>query len=112
LRQSNNIRKSLAFVLLLLFSMSMAPKVFFHDVLANHEDRLVCRDIDKSTPHIHQPAFHCSFDDLVVSSPYVFTEFCPSLTPLVFSLPSAAGLITVALSAPFLHRESRGPPLT
>ena len=109
--QIDTIRKWTACLLLVLFAVSITPKVIFHDVLAGHKDGLVCQDTDKSAPHLHKPAFHCSFDDLVVSSPYLLAELRKSPEPIYFFQQVFAHFPSPALSTLFLHKESRGPPL-
>lgn len=111
LNRTDTIRKKLAFLLLLVFALSTAPKILFHEALADHKDGLVCQDADKSVPHFHQPSFHCSFDDLVVSSPYISVELKGAPDELVFFLREPSGLTTSTFSSFLLQQESRGPPV-
>jgi hypothetical protein len=107
---AGTIKKSIAALLLLVFTISIAPKVFFHAALAGHTDLPACTD-GASGAHLHEERPNCHFDDLVVSSPFarVITSlevagyfcFAQYLDRFTFNyLPSIQ-----------LQRESRGPPL-
>jgi hypothetical protein len=111
LSKADSIQKKVALFLLVVFALSITPKVVFHEVLAEHKDSLLCQDKDKTAPHFHLPAFHCSFDDLVVTSPYLSIDFPPAPERPVFFKINSFGFFTFASSFSFLHRESRGPPL-
>ena len=102
----------MAVLLLLVFAFNATPKVVFHAVLADHKDGFVCQDTDKGTPHFHLPAFHCAFDDLVVSGPFLSVDLRETPAPPVFYTETAFRFVPDMLSMPFLHKESRGPPLT
>jgi len=94
---------------MLVFVISIAPRAFFHDVVANHEDLPDCRQLHHSTV-LHQQEFNCHFDDQVVSAPFVllsdpafiFTDFNFANNPTSFySSPT---------QSVFQLKESRGPP--
>lgn len=95
----------------MIFAISSTPKVWFHEALAHHQDGLVCQDRDKSAPHFHQPSYHCAFDDLVVSSPYLFVELNGAPEPPLCYRQPVSGVLPSFLSALLPYRESRGPPL-
>jgi hypothetical protein len=112
LRRKQSIRYSFAFFLLFVFALSATPKVVFHEALAAHRDGLVCQDRDKSETHLHQPAFHCCFDDLVVSSPYISFDLNAVASPLCYYFTPGESSVTYIFSSFFLHQEDRGPPQT
>jgi hypothetical protein len=109
LAQKATIQKSTAVLLLLVFLTSIAPRAFFHDMVANHEDLPDCRQLHHSTV-LHQQGFNCHFDDLVVSVPiallsdpaFVFTDFNFANNPASFYFSPTQSV--------FQHKESRGPP--
>ncbi|HWJ91994.1 MAG TPA: hypothetical protein VNR87_12830 [Flavisolibacter sp.] len=108
--QNSTIRQLIAFFLLIVLSIGVAPKAYFHDVIAGHTDTVqVCSDNTKS-PHLHQSGINCHFDQLVVTSLYHF-----SVDPIseIFSSPfntfhqkGEPFYFLRALSS----TESRGPP--
>ncbi|HZH35927.1 MAG TPA: hypothetical protein VEX65_01560, partial [Flavisolibacter sp.] len=110
LRRKHSIRTSFAFFLLLVFALSATPEVLFHEALAPHTDGPVCQDRDKSETHLHQPAFHCCFDDLVVSSPYISFDLNAVASPLCYYFTPGESSVTYIFSSFFLHQEDRGPP--
>ena len=94
----------------MVFALSITPKSVFHEALAHHKDGLVCQHPDKKLPCIHRQAYHCSFDDLVVSAPFLTTQkgcevgFIRLFAPYEFFYQPA--LLPEAL----VQTESRGPP--
>ncbi|MDQ3279591.1 MAG: hypothetical protein M3Q06_14795 [Bacteroidota bacterium] len=111
MRKSNLIQKAVAWFLMVVFTISVMPEHLFHDALATHTDQPVCRDEDKSVPHIHNPTFHCSFDELVVSVPYIDVASQPVINQPVPVETVPASFHSSALSTTFRYTESRGPPL-
>jgi hypothetical protein len=112
LNSATTIQKKAAFFLLVVFALSITPKNVFHEALAHHKDGLVCQHPDKKLPCFHRQAYHCSFDDLVVSAPFLATHkesvavcFCTFAPFTFFYQPSI-------LPEAFLQTESRGPPAT
>jgi hypothetical protein len=95
-----------------VFALSATPKVVFHEILAEHTDGPVCHDRNPAETHFHQPAFHCAFDDLVVSSPFLLFTLNEAPEPTVLFPPFAISFIAPDVLRAFLHSESRGPPLT
>jgi hypothetical protein len=110
-KKKASIQSRIAIFLLAVFALSITPKVVFHEVLAGHTDSLLCQDKDKTSPHFHQPVFHCSFDDLVVASPYLTTGIQTVPERPSFFTRTVFGFFSSTASTPFLHCESRGPPL-
>lgn len=111
MNNSDFIQKRLALFLLVVFALSATPKPFFHELLAHHKDGLVCNNHDKTKPCLHQQAYHCQFDDLVVTAPYLSSS--PELLLIKSSYVvqhesfSQSSLLTTA----FRSLDSRGPPM-
>ena len=111
LQKPGIIQKLVALLLLVVFTISFTPEHLFHDALATHTDQPVCPDEDKAIPHLHNPTFHCSFDDLVVSVPYLGVTEQPAIEqPEVVVIPSVY-ISTEPLSTRLRYTESRGPPM-
>jgi hypothetical protein len=109
LAQKATIQKCAAVLLLLVFLISIAPKAFFHDVVANHKDLPDCRQFHHSTV-LHQQAFDCHFDHLVATDAFeLLTEPAVVLTVYYFD-NQANSFYHSHLQAFFQHKESRGPP--
>ena len=70
-KQKKTIQKRIAFLLLLVFMVSAAPKTYFHDVIANHKDVSYCTHLNETSACVHLKGFNCHFDNLVVTAPYV-----------------------------------------
>jgi hypothetical protein len=109
LAQKEIIRKSISVLLLLLFLISIAPKAFFHDLVANHKDLPDCRQVHQSTV-LHQQTFNCHFDDLVATSPFVFSNEPIVIISAHYFIDKQASFYSSHLQAFFQHKESRGPP--
>jgi hypothetical protein len=67
-----------ALILLVCCLISMAPKAYFHDLLASHNDAKGCGEVHTGTV-FHELGYDCQFDDLVVSTPFVL-QLPPSFT--------------------------------
>ena len=110
LNSASTIQKKLALFLLVVFALSVTPKSLFHEALAHHKDGLVCQHPDKKLPCIHRPAYHCAFDDLVVSAPYLATEKVGEVDFIRFFAPYECFYQPVVLPEALGQTESRGPP--
>ena len=109
MRQSTTIERLTGFLILLVFTLSATPKVFFHEMVADHHDGPECI-LDHNTTVVHTQTFDCDFDDLVVSVPFILQP-----EPSEDVLHDYAGIKQFGLynSHPpqsFHHQESRGPP--
>jgi hypothetical protein len=105
------IQKAIAVLLLVVFAITVTPGHLFHDALTSHTDEQVCRDQDKSAPHFHNPTFHCSFDELVITAPFLGEVFHPEIKQPSFVISHTVRVPWFYLPATFRHTEGRGPPL-
>lgn len=110
LKQSTTIQKAKAVFLVLVLILSIAPKAFFHDIVASHKDLPACSEVHKSAVFHHQ-GYNCHFDDLVVTTPFLFTNEQPAVVVHLYF-----GKIQPSSHSPRLahfsqHKENRGPPL-
>lgn len=55
-------------MLLLLFSLSMTPKLFIHALVAHHQDVHLSITHD-GTDQLNKAGFHCNIENLVVELP-------------------------------------------
>ncbi|HEV7331936.1 MAG TPA: hypothetical protein VGN63_12925 [Flavisolibacter sp.] len=111
MQKKSIIQKAIAALLLVVFTISVTPGHLFHDALTSHTDEQVCRDQDQSAPHFHNPTFHCSFDELVITAPYVGDAAQPVIEQPSFVDAQSVYVPGFLLPTTFLQTESRGPPL-
>jgi hypothetical protein len=108
LKQTTTIQKARAVFLILILLIGIAPKSFFHDIVAHHRDVSTCKEVHK-TAVFHQQGYNCHFDDLVVTTPFLFVS-----TQLVFKLfhfeKKQEALYSFHLPLFSQHKENRGPP--
>jgi len=103
------IKRLLAVVLLMLFSLSITPKVFIHALVAHHQDVHLSIAHD-GTDQLNKAGFHCNIENLVVELP------CLSF-PLSFELEVPQSFRDHrAVERPSFHSSEhfifglRGPP--
>ena len=105
------IQKFIAFLLIIIFSISITPKPFLHKLLAKHTDRHhTCNNADKSAACIHNSFYHCQLDNLVVNTEYFSSHNFPDISLEPFYLQHAATLFSSYSSSVDNVNESRGPP--
>lgn len=109
LKQATIIQKARAILLVLVLTVGITPKSFFHDLIANHKDYSDCRQIHKSTA-FHQQGFNCHFDDLVVTVPYLLVTEQPVVSVNFYFEKRQPSFYSSILSSFSQHKESRGPP--
>jgi hypothetical protein len=97
--------------LLVLFIISSTPRIYFHDIIANHkDDNHSFEHFQKVKACFHQKGFNCQVNDLVVSTPYLSAPDAGSLP--IYS--DHVDLVTIYYFSSaqdyFIYKESRGPP--
>lgn len=109
LERNKIIQKFIAAFLLLIFSISAAPKIYFHDLIADHKDYSGCNDFHKNLV-LHKEGYNCHFDDLVVSSPFIIqAEKVITPVSVYFDKPPVS-LHSYFHSAFAKQLDNRGPP--
>ena len=108
--QKSTIQKFITGFLLVVFSISITPKDFFHQAFANHTDWVgFCSD-DLKAPHLHQSGINCHFDELVVTSLYHFViDPFPEVISRFFNKQLPHFEASCLLQS-FPLKENRGPP--
>jgi hypothetical protein len=103
------IKKSIAFLLLVVFAISAAPKAYFHDLFADHKDGSTCQ-LRHNTAVLHHQGFNCHFDDLVVSS--FFLSNSDQIIPAAndFFAKKFNCFYSPVFQSFIQHKENRGPP--
>ena len=68
------ISKIIAALLLVLLMITITPKTFLHDILADHKDAPSCNDARLDGPCIHKQGYNCQQSDIVVPAAYLISE--------------------------------------
>jgi hypothetical protein len=107
-----SVQKIFAFFLLLIFTFSFTPKIYFHDAIANHKDTVFSCDHTKNVKDcIHQKGYNCQVDDLVVKIPYLIFHTANALW-IQSQFPDFNTIYFLSFTQDcVIHKDSRGPPL-
>lgn len=110
MRKNAFIRIITAFVMLLLFTLSITPKRFLHDAFAHHQDVITYASSD-SQDQLSNDGFNCDTHSVVAESP--FTGHSPVIQadpPVVFVTPFATQLHAALHLQAVPATDLRGPP--
>ncbi len=103
------IRQLVAGAMLMLFILSIMPRLYLHEVFAAHKDLVenTCQD----QPTIGKDGFTCDLNDLVATSPFTETETSIALNPEIdFPVLHTRYTSQIATAAPECF-SLRGPPV-
>lgn len=109
LRYHRSIQKFLAALLLSVVCLGMAPKAWFHELVAGHKDGIICEQ-SHNTAVLHQQGFNCHFDDLVVASPFLMAMQYESACTAEFGERIFSCSFCTSSQTFFQSKEGRGPP--
>ena len=106
------IRKFIALVMLVVFAFSITPQKSIHDLVAKHSDPSKC-SVHKDAPvdQVENASIHCSYDNLVVASPYVEFDFSINIAPPAQVKSENTTLSSFEIPTLLNSFESRGPPV-
>jgi hypothetical protein len=104
------IQKFISCLLLVLFTVSILPQRFFHDAIASHKDAPVCQTPSPKTDCLHQQGFHCFFNDVVVTTPYVWTAVSFGFHQPHFTSSPEQREHSFFVTQHLFETENRGPP--
>jgi len=112
LKGSAQLPKVIAFLLLLLFTISSVPKMYFHAAMVHHRDMGSCNYPDKAVAHIHTDGYNCDVDQQAITIPFVadievIEVFPASSVHCPFPEQATPGLKTGTVIS-----DGRGPPYT
>lgn len=110
LKQQTIIRKCMALMLLVIFTISITPKPYFHNVFAKHQDKGSCSDT-YARSHFHSGGLNCHFDTTVVIAPYCFEHLPVYFEPFEYLQTFPSSFSSIKVSPPDRSKENRGPPL-
>ncbi len=110
MKGKNSIKKFFTLLLVVLFTISFIPKSHFHDVIATHTDDKGCEHPAQNLGCLHQKGFNCSFNDLVVTTPYISLIIKFNFNEVRFLSSSVSNYYCFLFKHYFFNTESRGPP--
>jgi len=96
--------------MLLIFTTSITPKVFLHDLTADHRDE-VSKILHCHDQHITKPGFRCDCNNLVSTSPFTEEPALQVPLPEAIAFVSYSHQFTDRVYASDIFFSSlRGPP--
>ena len=103
------IRCFTASALLLLFTLSIMPKLYLHDIFAAHQD--IITNTNSSEPGILKDGYSCDINELVATSPFTETDKQVVVSPEIeFPVLHTRYTSQIATAAPECF-TLRGPPM-
>lgn len=104
------IKKFAAFVMLIVFAVSITPTIIFHDVFANHTDS-VKKNNNPNQEQVGKKLFNCHCNNIVAESPFTETATV-NIKPVkqVFSIIQADKPVIFS-STLHIAYALRGPPV-
>lgn len=69
-KSTSIIRSGASLLMLFIFSLSITPKIFLHDITANHKDETAIIIHDEHDQHVDEKGFSCDTLNLVATSPF------------------------------------------
>ena len=110
--QHKTIRQIIALAMLVVFAFSITPQKNIHDFVAKHVDPTACSvHVNLPIERVEHATVHCSYDQLVATSPFIQYSFALFLNP-----PATLSVINEATvsfidSSTISQFDSRGPPI-
>lgn len=110
MNQQGFLKNFTILIMLVASGISMTPKSYFHDLVADHRDESACSRLEHHGESVHHLGIACHFDDLVVSAPF-YPETVPPVSFFI-SYQDKKFLVCFPsfLSAFMRFAENRGPP--
>jgi len=106
-----NIRQFIALVMLVVFAFSITPQKSIHDLVAKHADPAKCSvHNDAPIAQVENSSTHCSYDNLVVASPFIDFFTAIQIGPIAPIKPVNTAFTHFIINAAPSFLESRGPP--
>ncbi len=92
----------------MLFTLSIMPKLYLHDIFASHQDKIT--NISHTDPGFVKDGYSCDVNDLVATSPFTETDKTIQLDPEIdFPVLHTRYTSQIATAAPECF-TLRGPP--
>lgn len=95
--------------MLLIFTFSITPKRYLHDLFAGHKDT-VSKVADDGKVYVSQSGFNCDCNTLVATSPFTEHADVIEVTGLAEYPSLFIALTTAVYTSSYSFTELRGPP--
>src|SRR5688572_18751214 len=109
LYRNQTIRRLFAFVMLVLFTFSITPKRYLHDLFAGHTDTIT-KSLNDGNAHVSKSGFQCDCDNLVATSPFTDQADGIHIARLLVHSSQFTSYITPVYTSSHSFIELRGPP--
>jgi hypothetical protein len=109
LKQYNTIQKVISCFLITLLALSNTPKIFLHDLIADHKDVSYSGKITQGQS-VTKEGIYCHFDHFVAESPFVQTINSSECLVLFSYSPLKEDYKSNFYTTHFTHSTLRGPP--
>jgi hypothetical protein len=107
--RNQTIRRLISGLLLCIFTFSITPKQWLHDIVTNHKDSYA-KSVDGKAI-LTTTGFHCNCDNLVVQSPFIYYDGPAEINAPAFFVLHQTATISNLISAYHFFSELRGPPV-
>ncbi|MCH5597172.1 hypothetical protein [Niabella ginsengisoli] len=99
----------MAVILLLVFSVSVTPKIYFHDLASKHTD-YSCSGNHSSDVQLTAYKFNCGFVNVIAVSPFLAVKEIDSELSISFAEAYSDTWINNWLAFQSDYSQRRGPP--
>jgi hypothetical protein len=104
------ISKFVAAFLVLLLLLSITPKIFLHEIFADHKDAQLCNDTNVEGPCIHEQGYKCQQSDIVVPHVYLISQSQEIILHSDFCSAEDIFYLSSLTKIYITHSQERAPP--
>jgi hypothetical protein len=109
LRNKNLKYQLAAFVMLMLFTLSITPKLYLHAVFADHTD-VVYKKANNGETQVSKYGFTCDINNQVATSPFTEHDDAPETGIVTVYRSFTAHVASQIVSTTRFYFQLRGPP--
>lgn len=110
MKKVTNTKKLIAGLLLVVFTISVVPRKYFHDIIANHED-VAFKNSTSKEKSFTAYKFNCGFVELVAVSPFLASDISVNQNDHFFFGIHNIEFSTALFKNTFDYFTHRGPPI-
>jgi hypothetical protein len=96
--------------MLILFTLSITPKLYLHAVFADHTD-LVCKKTDNGKTQVSKNGFACDCNNQVATSPFTEHDDAPKIGTVTVYQSFVVNFTSQIISTTRFYSALRGPPV-
>jgi len=109
LKRTENIKRFWAAIILLVFTISVTPKKYFHDLFSTHTD-YAFKHTTLGEKEFNAYKFNCGLENTIAVSPFLAEEPVALTIPLFFATPVSDKIESPLFQSEFDLCLRRGPP--